>query len=964
MDIEHEAKTFDFNERFQDLTGHAPFGWQRRLFEGHFIKGDLPSALDLPTGLGKTSVMAIWYLARRAGAPVPRRLVYVVDRRAVVDQATAVAESINQGSDDSALRISTLRGQYADNREWLEDPAAPAIVVGTVDMIGSRLLFEGYGVSRRMRPYHAGLLGADTLLVLDESHLVPPFERLLERIARDRHEDNDLGPKEAKDRGLIPRFRLLPLSATGRDRDGDVFRLTEQDREDPVVKQRLEARKRLVFKKLEEKPAEEGGDNSDQKRGNKKADLAKKLAEEAWALSDEGEKSVRILIYCNSRDVAEKTKEAIGKLAESAQIPSENVQLFVGARRVKERQDAKKKLEVLGFFSGNNAPDKAAFVIATSAGEVGVDLDADHMVMDLVPFERMVQRLGRVNRLGGEDREAHIVVIEEPDKSLPDDLKERAKKTALLLRGFLPLLRGFLPLLRGFLPPAAFKAGPGALIQLKEALKSRGCEQCIRDASSPDPLHPALTRPLLDAWSMTSLKEHTGRPEVQPWLRGWIDDDPPQTTLVWRKFLPVRVQGGAASKREVADFFAAAPPHLTEILEVPTYGVHEWLFERAVKLAEVIGKAEAKTSADGAGNTDAADPAPLNEQKIVAIGIGRSGEDAELFTLDGLVEEAAKLAKAPQHRRKQIKETFERKIKGNTLILDARMGGLSKDLRSREASARMILDARMGGLSSDGLFDPKEENPASTPDDTQKDWESVIGFRVRSIAPGAENPDADWHKPYLFDLRRDDEGQPLRQLRIEKYKGATATEEERSLSPKQAQKLEEHQEWADRKAKNLVESLGLTGGIGKAIVLAARLHDEGKKAPNWQRAFSAGTDGVYAKTKGPFLRSVLAGYRHEFGSLTRVERNHEFKALPDDLKDLVLHLVAAHHGRARPVIETAGCDDGPPSQLTARARDVALRFARLQKHFGPWGLAWLESILRAADQQASRDLDEGKKPDG
>ena len=93
---------------------------------------------------------------------------------------------------------------------------------------------------------------------------------------------------------------------------------------------------------------------------------------------------------------------------------------------------------------------------------MGVDLDADHMVMDLVPFERMVQRLGRVNRLGGEGRKAHIVVIEEPDKALPDDLKERAKKAALL---------------RGFLPPAAFQAGPGAFIQLTEALKKQWCEK-------------------------------------------------------------------------------------------------------------------------------------------------------------------------------------------------------------------------------------------------------------------------------------------------------------------------------------------------------------------------------------------------------------------------------------------------------------------------------------------------------
>ena len=924
---------------FKELTGYDPFEWQRRLYEEHFIKGDLPSALDLPTGLGKTSVMAVWYLARRAGARVPRRLVYVVDRRAVVDQATAVADEIKEGSRDSALRISTLRGRYADNRAWLEDPAAPAIIVGTVDMIGSRLLFKGYGVSRGMRPYHAGLLGADTLLVLDESHLVPPFERLLERIARDRDEDNALGPQEVKDRDLIPRFHLLPLSATGRDRGGDVFRLTGQDREDPVVKQRLEARKRLVFKpvgdkKPKERPAEEDEDKSDQKPDGEKNKLEDKLTEEAWALSDEGEAHVRVLVYCNSRDVAEKTKKAIEKKLkeynknkmESAQIPSGNVQLFVGARRVKEREDAKNKLEGLGFFSGNDAPDKAAFVIATSAGEVGVDLDADHMVMDLVPFERMVQRLGRVNRLGG--RDAKVIAIYEsenkPEPKKPDAPTNEEQRAIISWRAFKVLEK--LPRYED----DSYNASPGALGGLKNRLAKE-----ITGASSPDPLYPALTRPLLDAWSMTSLKEHTGRPEVQPWLRGWIDD-PPQTTLVWRKFLPVRVQGGAAASkreiREIADFFAAAPPHLTEILEVSTDRVHKWLLQRAKKLAEAVGKAGAKAASDGAEDADADDRAPLDIQTVVAIKRGRSGEDAELFTLDGLIAAA---------KSKIDKETLKRSIGNRTLILDA----------------------RMGGLSSDGLFEPKEGEPASTPDNDDA-WEAAVGFRVRSITPDAENLDADWHKPYLFDLHRDGEGRPLRQLRVEKYRDATATDEERSLSPKQAQKLEEHQEWAACKAEKLVDSLGLKGGIGKAIVLAARLHDEGKRADNWQRAFSAGTDGIYAKTTGPFKPGVLAGYRHECGSLTHVERNHEFKALPDDLKDLVRHLVAAHHGRARPVIETAGCADGPPSQLTARARDVALRFARLQKRFGPWGLAWLEAILRAADAQASRDLDEGRRPDG
>src|SRR5690606_7439899 len=75
------------------LGVESPFPWQQALLE-RFVDGRLPRAIDIPTGLGKTAVMAVWLAARAAGAAVPRRLVYVVDRRAVVDQATTVAEGL------------------------------------------------------------------------------------------------------------------------------------------------------------------------------------------------------------------------------------------------------------------------------------------------------------------------------------------------------------------------------------------------------------------------------------------------------------------------------------------------------------------------------------------------------------------------------------------------------------------------------------------------------------------------------------------------------------------------------------------------------------------------------------------------------------------------------------------------------------------------------------------------------
>jgi CRISPR-associated endonuclease/helicase Cas3 len=140
------------------------------------------------------------------------------------------------------------------------------------------------------------------------------------------------------------------------------------------------------------------------------------------------------------------------------------------------------------------------------------------------------------------------------------------------------------------------------------------------------------------------------------------------------------------------------------------------------------------------------------------------------------------------------------------------------------------------------------------------------------------------------------------------------------------------------------------------LAIAARLHGEGKRAIRWQPAFNAPDDGnLYAKTSGPINFALLDRYRHEFQSLDMAARDAEFLKLPKELQELALHMIAAHHGFGRPIIEISGCDDAPPSKLEPRARDVALRFARLQRRWGPCGLAWWESLLRAVDHQASRE---------
>ncbi len=909
----------DFKKDFEELMGFPPFEWQKRLFHDYFARDRIPAALDIPTGLGKTSVMAIWYLALKTGAVVPRRLVYVVDRRAVVDQATTVADEIREKSEGSELSVSTLRGQHVDNREWLANPAAPAIVVGTVDMIGSRLLFSGYGVSRKMRPYHAGLLGADALVVLDEAHLVPPFENLLEAIANGAEA---FGPHAQKDREIVPSLKLLSLSATGRE-DGEggkaVFRLSPEHRQDEAVRKRLEARKRLAIQVLDEAPK-----------------LVPQLAERAWSL---GKGPARVLVYCDRREDAVKVKDRIDKKFEKEERKPVS-QLLVGGRRVFEREALSDWLKKHGFFGdAGGPPEQPTFLIATSAGEVGVDLDADHMVCDLVAWERMVQRLGRVNRRGkgnacieviaasrakekGEEwqerldrlrkpldalRPADVENVEEGDASPDVDRKEKSLQASDC--------------------EGPRDASPGAILDLKErAEQDRDLQKAIEEATTPEPLRPALTRALVDAWSLTSLDEHTGRPDdIQPWLRGWEEDQKPQTAVVWRKHLPVRGDGTAAMKKDIETFFEAAPPHASEKLETETYKVVEWLLKCA---ANAINS----QSQDGVGDQDSA----LRREDVIAYILSPSMDLRDTVHGDSLM-------KGDKKEEKKAKENLEKNLVGGTLVMDRRFGGLSED---------GMLNEKVGG-SPCVIDGDKEWLPL------QSDGSPVIRFRVRSVA-AEESPESDgnWRERHRFEVDKTDEGDVTHWLLVEKWRSDSETEEDRSAGP--PQELAEHQIWVECKVRALANALGLPDAYADMLTVAARLHDEGKRHERWQRAFNAPRDGkIYAKTKGPINIKRLDGYRHEFGSLPCAERDENFTALPFDLQELALHLVAAHHGWSRPVIPTSG-SDGPPSVLEERARDVALRFAWLQKRWGPWGLAWWEALLRAADQQASRDNDAGE----
>lgn len=902
-----------FDGAFEALTGSTPFGWQRRLFKEYFLHGEIPAVLDIPTGLGKTSVIVVWLVALAQQAEsgsvcLPRRLVYVVNRRTVVDQATDIAEGlrrtlkdatpdflaaqINAGlsklcikpSDDaSPLAISTLRGERADNREWQADPVRPAIIIGTVDMIGSRLLFSGYGVSNNERPYHAGFLGADTLVVLDEAHLVPPFEALLKAIARDPNRTfQSCGSDEHR---IIPRFRLMSLSATGGGNadGGDVFRLIDADYRESVVKQRLSATKRLTLVEA----------------GDPKA-LVGELVKRAWALGT-NPRAARVLVYCNSRGDALEVKNEIDKRAKKENI-SVASELLVGERRMREREKLFGWLKEHGFIGDTRGePQVPTFLVATSAGEVGVDMDADHMVCDLVEWERIVQRLGRVNRRGGDDRVATVDIVAAPLKP--------AKKDGEKWQDRLARLRKPIDALNG-------DGSPAAVVALKN---NRALKDMLQSAQTPAPLRPALTRALVDAWSLTSLKEHTGRPEIQPWLRGWVEDDA-QTTVVWRTFLPVKTGDARVTKEEINDFFESAPPSVSESLEAATWSVVNWLIARAAKLEENL---EDFQSSNG-----------LTEQTPLVFILDHKNE------VVGDPSTLGALAKLGDKGNKEEKEDFLRRATGRTLVVSS----------------------LLGGLNSDGMLAEEFDGTPSTMD-ADETWEPARPFRVREVIEASAGAEKEWKETYRFVVAQSEGGEPIRWLVVEERRGQAQSEVGRAVATA-PQLLTDHRSWVEEILADWARKLNLPEPYANVLKLAGRLHDEGKRARRWQRAFNAPRDEIYAKTRGPINQKLLDGYRHELGSLLYMERDPELKTLPPDLQELALHIVAAHHGGARPLISIRSCEDAPPSALEACAREVALRFARLQKRWGPWGLAWWEALLRAADRQASRENDAGNNLGG
>ncbi|MCS7025464.1 MAG: type I-U CRISPR-associated helicase/endonuclease Cas3 [Bryobacteraceae bacterium] len=890
----------EFEVVYRAITGHdSAFSWQYRLF-CDLEAGRFPSDIELATGLGKTSIIALWVLAlgraiRRPDCPVPRRLAYIVDRRVVVDQASEFAEQVrvrlekavddpenplqpyaaalsDAGCTPGVLQTSTLRGQRTQDTQWRDDPSRPAIIIGTVDMVGSRLLFSGYGrVGPWTRSLEAGLLGQDCLVVLDEAHLCSPFAATLAAIERQR---SSLAPFGVIRMGatmepvadLLSRTPGLPFSPSRQP-----FQLRENEVSEQKLRDRLLAPKWIQLIEVA-------------------AGAGQQLAK--WAIEKvKHEPSASIGLILNTVEEAKKCASALkAKLLEADFIT------LTGSMRGYDRDTITRSKEYDRFRCGRDRSvphTRPAFLVATSCIEVGADLDCDHLGTEVCAADSLIQRLGRVNRLGLHQEPGSTVVI-----------VGKADDTNAAGRVFLRLQQ-------------LQHNGPlcGSPETLPRLLLGGDRAHGLFEVRVPP---PALTPAVLDDLSMTSkYPKKNARVDVSRWLHGSVEDASLYVEIAWRDELDwiADVEGLA----RLLHSFPIAP---RETARCPIY-----------EAVEVLAMAR-----DRAGK----------EQSL--------GNRCVFFYRDG-VPEGQPLRSLPTD-----KDELRRLLYNALVVLPASVGGydgrfvdpearnpvvdVAEDAqpsnRARRCRLRISFGwiglARDGSISSRIYIDP-ETTEEELPAESAHAVRTLLGAGWRLVASAGDGQNG------------------VLVAREDHHAITEAEDDEAALGFRNPVPLKRHLFDAREKAKLLCERLGVTdGNIRTAVLEAAGGHDVGKDCPWWQRAVGSFTNPPVAKSgQEDFNHAINQGYRHELGSVSMLQQAASVTSMEPCAADLLLHLVAAHHGHGRPGFRPEAMGPIPRKELQQAIDAIPARFARVQAAHGWWGLAWLEALVKAADVLASRE---------
>ena len=382
----------DYKEFFAVATPlPAPYDYQSCLAEQPW-----PDLLDVPTGMGKTAAVVLAWLWKRGwrrggrSQPVdsetPRRLVWCLPMRVLVEQTE---ESIH-----SWLRALDVLGQVGEGRvsvhvlmggsdasEWASFPEEDMILVGTQDMLLSRALMRGYGMSRYLWPVHFALLHNDCMWVLDEVQLMGAglaTSTQLEALRRSfplSKNSRSLWVSATLNRSWLGTVDLKPHL-------GGLNTLGISDADRRQAGERLRS-----VKKVEKLPLALGKD-----AGNKKGLDAylQALCEEVLKSHAAGSQTIVILNRVGRA-------QDLFRLLRQARPGSADILIHARFRAAERRsrnqllRDRKREIDRI--------------IVATQAIEAGVDISSRVLITELAPWSSLVQRFGRCNRYGEHNAE-------------------------------------------------------------------------------------------------------------------------------------------------------------------------------------------------------------------------------------------------------------------------------------------------------------------------------------------------------------------------------------------------------------------------------------------------------------------------------------------------------------------------------------------------------------------------------
>jgi CRISPR-associated endonuclease/helicase Cas3 len=730
------------------------------------------------------------------------------------------------------------------------------------------------------------------------------------------------------------------MSATTTDSDAAVHRITEADARHPVAGARLRAPKGIRL--VEVRTTKSSAPN----------DVPRAIA--AIVNGFAGTRVVGVVV--NTVAMARHVFELLRPLHETV--------LLTGASRQVDR-DYLLARYYDRLSVDRDGTEQPLIVVATQTIEVGANIDVDVLVTETAPLPSLIQRLGRLNRTARSETEpAPAIVVHHSAVTAEDPVYGPARLATFAWLSNQVVVETFGPRFNPLDLSRAISGSPEALRLLTSAITDDE-----RAAMWPrQRLTPVLFESTLDTWVRTSPTPVPDQP-VAPFLHGVANDDQPPVTVVWRTGPSLEVPLAAEEGLEVS--IAAvrrwlrghvAIPDESDVVVPYIQPADDGTGPQDLRTTELVSRVRGRS-----GQPEKIAPGDVRPGDVIVVPVGFGGCDEFGWNPASRapVMDVADLAMRRSRPILRLGSPLRAAIEWVDGWQEAKLTRLVELLLSQAQTD--LSDGLRNGRTGEyqAILQEMASEPGVTPP-LRNLLASLRGVRVTLIA------------------ERDNDDGSSGSAEVETHIGLITTavtqlmDDDTASGSSAAAKqigLDAHERAVARRAREFAGNLRLPRRLIDTIGYAARWHDEGKRDPRFQIMLCGGDRLAAELAVEPLAKSGMdpadwvarqraarvsgypRGMRHEALS-ARIADVRVADTDADIDRELAIHLVASHHGRARALLPPTR--DSDPEKIDVPGHGVfgssetvdwaqPGRFAALNVTYGRWGLALLEATVRLAD---------------